>query len=78
MDLGARLLAPHDVKLIEANHATQDGRMKKNLRCRHLVGRHFSPFQGRINTLHERQAAQTFRPRHGWQLRRLGAFSPRF
>ena len=33
MDLGDGLLTHYDVKLIETNHATQDGRMK-NAKCR--------------------------------------------
>jgi len=38
MDLGVGLPTLYDVKLIETNHATQDGRMK-NAKCRHQVGR---------------------------------------
>ena len=38
MDLGIGLPTHYDVKLIETNHATQDGR-KKNTQCRHQVGR---------------------------------------
>ena len=61
MDLGVGLPTHHDVKLIETNHATQDGRTK-NIMCRHQVGRlltcrsgiHEGMFRGAIGKSKER------------------------
>ena len=61
MDLGVGLPTHHDGKLIETNHATQDGRMK-NAKCRRQVGRllasrsgiHEEMFWGAIGNSKER------------------------
>ncbi len=61
MDLGVGKPTHYDVKLIETNHATQDGRMK-NAKCRHQVGRllecrsgiHEEMFWGAIGNSKER------------------------